>query len=88
MGVDMYWGARKIGKWSDGEWDRLKKVKAGEYVPSIDSTTSVSAHISRELYEKAQAYAVGHGTTLSQVIREMLYILTCSADRGAQDDGI
>lgn len=82
MGVDMYWGDKMIGEWTEGQWARLQKVKRGEYVPDVipnavrrKNLIPMSSRVDPVLYEKVRVYAENKGMPLAEVLREVLFIL-------------
>jgi len=79
MAQPIYWGDRKLkGGWTDEEWDRLQKIKNGEYVPEVYSCkgATVTAAISPDLKKRVIRYAQERGLNPSQLIRETLIVLT------------
>ena len=72
-----YYGEIKVD-WTDGEWERLQRVKNGEYVPNVVAGHGniISATLSKALKAKVIEYAIAKNVTPSELIRNVLYILT------------
>ena len=69
-------------EWTDGQWERLQKVKNGEYVPDVIPNVAkrknlipMSSRVDPVLYEKVRVYAENKGMPLAEVLREVLFIL-------------
>lgn len=66
-------------EWTDGEWERLQKIKRGEYVPLPRrqcDTGAVMANVPLWLRERAHDYAQHKGVSLQEMMKQILYILT------------
>lgn len=74
--VTHYYGETEI-KWTDGEWDRLQKIRNGELVAEVSEGTGVTitSAMSAELKQKVIRYAKEKGWSPSQLIRETLFVL-------------
>lgn len=79
MGQPIYWGDRKLsGEWTDGEWERLQKIKRGVYIQNNqpEPTALVATHVSPTLKKAISNYSKEKGLTVSELLRNVLYILT------------
>ena len=74
--VTHYYGETEI-KWTDGEWDRLQKIRNGELVAEVSEGTDVTitSAMSAELKQKVIRYAKEKGWSPSQLIQETLFVL-------------
>ena len=74
--IEHWHGDIKV-EWTDGEWERLQKIKQGEYVPSVGTATHIiSAVVSNELKARIKEYADEKGINVSELLRNVMYILT------------
>ena len=65
--------------WTDGEWERLQKIKRGEYVPypgTKKSTILASLRLPEGLKERVIEYAEDKGLSPPELVRQVLYVLT------------
>jgi len=74
--ITHYYGETEIN-WTDGEWDRLQKIKNGEFVPEVKEVkdATITAAMSADLKQKVIRYARERGLNPSQLIRETLFVL-------------
>jgi len=78
MAQPIYWGDAKVpGGWTDREWERLQKVKNGEFVAEVSEVkdVTITSAMSAELKQKVIRYAKEKGWSPSQLIRETLFVL-------------
>jgi hypothetical protein len=74
--IEHWHGDIKVN-WSDDEWDRLQKIKRGEYVRSVGvKQTMIAAHVSTELKARIDEYAKARNIGVSELVRNVLYVLT------------
>lgn len=65
--------------WDDGEWERLQKIKRGDYVPVPErqcGTGAILFNVPLWLRERVHEYAKHKGVTSSELLRQAVYILT------------
>lgn len=73
--VEHWHGDVKV-EWTDGEWERLQKIKRGEFVPDVvPTTTTLQSSVPRWLKDRVCEYASEKSMTPSELIRNVLYIL-------------
>jgi hypothetical protein len=73
----MFWGERKVGEWTDREWERLRAIKRGEFVPTVEENSDyIGAQIPTWLKCELKKYAKAKGLSIADIIRQAMYILT------------
>jgi len=75
MGVKHWYGETEI-EWGDGEWKRLQEIKDRKLFKAEGCEAAVSITVSHELKDKIFKYASAHNTNASQLIREVMFVLT------------
>ena len=65
-------------EWTDEQWKRFQAVKNGEHIdsPARDLDATFAVCLKSEMKEKLKQYAVDQGLTLSEVVRQAIYVLT------------
>ena len=77
--VKHFYGDIEIN-WKDGEWERLQKIKRGEYVPDVENKPKTAIlnnlRVDEELRNKLKAYAKSKGLSIPDFVRVVLSIVT------------
>ena len=71
-----YYGEIDVN-WTDGEWERLQKIKNGEFVTEETGAEAlVSFMVTHEMKDKIWRYAKEHDTNASNLLRNVMFVLT------------
>lgn len=74
-----HWHGDVIIEWKDGEWERLQKIKKGEYVPLPKrkcETQLIHVRMPSWLKERIEDYSKHKGISQTELIKQVLYVLT------------